>query len=156
MESYAVTISPCPLWVVQWPRPGTPKMIYRHCTVKDQYRHMALLLKQCYESVTERWDEEPSMKFYFEMNKRGHLHAHGIVTCTEHQMEYIKDWIYDECGRSGRSPILQKACIDVQTLEQNNQYRALNGLPSWEHYIVKEQTHNWRNHYAEIFHGKNL
>lgn len=132
-------------------------MVYRHCTVKDQYRHMDLLIRHCYNSVMERWSENKIVfKFYFELNKSGHLHAHGIITCTEHQKDYIQDWFYDECGRAGRSSMLQKACVNVQLLANNNLYRYNNGLPTWEHYIIKDQTVNWRSKYAEIILQKNL
>lgn len=150
-----MTVSPDPLWVTVWPRRchGTQvvKQIYRHGTVKEQHSWLTSVLSSAYRSVSERWETENiSINMYFELNKKGHLHCHGIITCTPEQMSYISDYIYDEVGRPGRSPILKLACVNVQRLDENNQYRVQNGLCSWEHYIIKDQTSNWRNRYPEF------
>lgn len=153
MVKYAVTISPDPKWIVA----RKPIVFYRHLDVKCQHRKLDWEIRQAVKFTQEKFDGVLLFNGYYELNKSGQLHCHGILDCTEEQMEYFQQWIYDEVGRMTfkNDTVLKNICCNVQLLDHVNKYRRDNGLISWEEYMMKDQKDNWRKKCPEIYIGFN-
>lgn len=154
MESYAITISPDPKWVVQ----RRPIHFYRNLDLKTQYSKLSWEIIQAIKYTEERYPDKMKMNGTFELNKSGQLHFHGILQCSGEQVIFYQQWIYDEVGKMTfkDDTILKKICCNVQLLSENNKYRTNNGLISWEQYMLKDQTEKWSRRFPELSVGFNL
>lgn len=160
---YAITVSPDPKCIVG----RKPIRYYRNCEPYRQYCILNWEISQIVKHSMEAFEGKYiHLVMYFEFNKSGQMHCHGILDVeVEEQMLYIQQRIYDELGKMSfkDDTVLKKICCNVQLLVDVDNYRQSVGTMDWQRYIIKDQTALFAMKYPmmnignmDIFGKKNL
>lgn len=163
-HTWRITISPDPTRIVN----KAQKRSYIACTTKEQYCIIKHGLKKATDCFLSEYQCAIDVHYevYFELNKAGMLHCHGIIILlsdeeeisTEHIM-FFQRMILRTLGREyikGNPKTFLQAVMDYQdseweplTTEEKNAVggKTTRTYETWEEYCLKEQSQSWIKRY---------